>query len=40
MHLECFARSEIDFLVINNFILDRKDQSMLTEDEFDIFEPD
>ena len=33
-------RSEIDFLVINNFILDRKDQSMLTEDEFDIFEPD
>lgn len=36
----CFMRSEIDFLVINNFILDRKDQSMLTEDEFDIFEPD
>lgn len=36
----CFMRSEIDYLVINNFFLDREAQSKLTEEEFDIFDPD
>lgn len=36
----CLMRTEIDYLVINNFILDRKKQPILSNQEIDIFDPD
>ena len=36
----CLMRTEIDYLVLNNYILERKKQPLLTVDEIEVFDPD
>ena len=36
----CLMRSEIDYLVLNNIILDRNDQPLLSDDEIEFFDLD
>ena len=36
----CLMRTQIDYLLINRFILDRNDQQVLSPEEIDIFDPD
>ena len=36
----CLMRTEIDYLVLNNIILERKKQPLLNTEEIEIFDPD
>ncbi len=36
----CLMRTEIDYLVLNKFILERKNQPILHQDEIEFFDPD
>ena len=36
----CLMRTQIDYLLINRFVLDRNDQQVLSPEEIDIFDPD
>jgi carbamoyltransferase len=36
----CLMRTQIDYLLLNDFILDRNKQPILSNDEIDIFDPD
>jgi carbamoyltransferase len=36
----CLMRTQIDYLVLNNIILDRNDQPLLSPNEIEVFDPD